>query len=124
MTTTFERACLMLALVINPLGLNAAPAVRVVVAADGSGDFKTIQMAIDHAPDVSPDQRLVIAIRPGVYHERLVLPQDRPRTTFLGTDAATTIITAAMSAKEAGGTFLSSTVDVQGTEFEAENITF
>ncbi len=97
---------------------------QVVVASDGSGDFKTIQMAIDHAPFVPDGQRLNIEIRPGTYKERLVVPQDRPRTTFLGEDAATTIITAAMSAKEAGGTFLSSTVDVQGAEFHAENVTF
>ncbi len=100
------------------------PPMQVVVASDGSGDFKTIQMAIDHAPFVPDGQRLNIEIRPGTYKERLVVPQDRPRTTFLGEDAATTIITAAMSAKEAGGTFLSSTVDVQGAEFHAENVTF
>ena len=103
---------------------SSPPPMQVVVAADGSGDFKTIQMAIDHAPYVPEGQRLNIEIRPGTYKERLVVPQDRPRTTFLGTDAAKTIITAAMSAKEAGGTFLSSTVDVQGAEFHAENITF
>ncbi|HZL57296.1 MAG TPA: pectinesterase family protein, partial [Bryobacteraceae bacterium] len=75
-------------------------------------------------PFIAEAQRLIIEIRPGTYRERLVVPQDRPRTTFLGRDAATTIITAAMSAKEAGGTFLSSTVDVQGAEFQAENVTF
>jgi pectinesterase len=109
---------------LRPMLLPGPPPMQVVVAADGSGDFKTIQMAIDHAPFVSGTQRLNIEIRPGTYKERLVVPQDRPRTTFLGRDAATTFITAAMSAKEAGGTFLSSTVDVQGAEFHAENITF
>ena len=110
--------------VMRPLLLPGLPPMQVVVAADGSGDYKTIQMAIDHAPFVADGQRLIIEIRPGTYKERLVLPQDRPRTTFLGKDAATTIITAAMSAKEAGGTFLSSTVEVQGAEFHAENVTF
>jgi pectinesterase len=109
---------------MRPMLQSALPPMQVVVTADGSGDFKTIQMAIDHAPFVPDGQRLNIEIRPGTYKERLVVPQDRPRTTFLGDDAATTIITAAMSAKEAGGTFLSSTVDVQGAEFHAENITF
>jgi pectinesterase len=109
---------------MRPRLLTGPAPMQVVVSPDGTGDFKTIQMAIDHAPFVSAGQRLVIEIRPGIYKERLVLPQDRPRTTFLGRDAAKTIITAAMSAKEAGGTFLSSTVDVQGTEFQAENITF
>jgi pectinesterase len=109
---------------MRPMLRPGLPPMQVVVAADGSGDFKTIQMAIDHAPFVPEGQRLNIEITPGTYHERLVVPQDRPRTTFIGKDAATTIITAAMSAREAGGTFLSSTVDVQGAEFHAENVTF
>jgi len=109
---------------MRPMLLAGPAPIQVVVNPDGTGDYKTIQMAIDHAPFVAPAQRLIIEIRPGIYHERLVLPQDRPRTTFLGKDAKTTIITAAMSAKEAGGTFLSSTVEVQGAEFQAENITF
>jgi len=105
--------------------LLAGPApLQVVVNPDGTGDYKTIQMAIDHAPFVPENQRLIIEIRPGAYQERLVVPQERQRTTFLGRDAATTVITARMSAKEAGGTFLSSTVDVEGTAFEAENVTF
>lgn len=99
-------------------------AVRVVVAQDGSGDFPTIQRAIDHAPTVTGGQRLVIEIRPGTYRERVMIPQDRARVTVRGADAATTVVTAGMSAKTAGGTFFSATVEVQGSEFEAENITF
>jgi pectinesterase len=98
--------------------------IHVVVAADGSGDFKTVQYAIDHAPPELGRQRLIIEIRPGTYHERVTVPQDRPRVTFLGSDAASTVITSNMSAKAAGGTFFSSTVKVEGAEFEAENITF
>jgi pectinesterase len=106
----------------------AEPApVRVVVAKDGSGDFPTVQMAVDHGFDhvLEPTTaRLIIEIRPGIYHERVRVPEDRPRVTFLGTDPQTTVITYGMSAKEAGGTFLSATVDVNSPEFEAENITF
>ena len=98
-------------------------AVRVVVAADGSGDFKTVQMAIDHAPPYG-SKRLVIEIRPGIYHERVTVPQDRARVTFLGSDAANTVITFNAGAKDVGGTFFSSTVDVEGSQFEAANITF
>ncbi len=101
----------------------AAENIRVVVASDGSGEFQTIQRAIDHAP-ASIAARLVLEIRPGVYRERVSVPQDRPRVTFLGSDAPSTLITFNMSAAAAGGTFFSSTVNVQGAEFEAENITF
>lgn len=103
--------------------VQAGPSQTVVVAADGSGDFRTIQMAIDHAPP-SGSGRLIIRIQPGIYRERVYVPQDRPRVTFLGKEAASTVITYNMSAASAGGTFFSSTVIVQGAEFEAENITF
>jgi pectinesterase len=103
----------------------SAKTIRVVVAADGSGNFTTIQQAIDHAPPEG-DGRLIVAIRPGVYHERVIVPKDRPRVTFLGlgNDPSATVITYNMSAAAAGGTFLSSTVDVEGSKFEASNITF
>jgi pectin methylesterase-like acyl-CoA thioesterase len=106
-------------------GVTAAASTRVVVSSDGRGDFSTIQQAIDHAPDYG-EGRLVIAIRPGVYRERVVVPQDRLRITFLGlgNEPGATVITYNMSAAAAGGTFLSSTVDVEGAEFEATNITF
>jgi Pectinesterase len=94
-----------------------------VVAADGTGDFTTVQRAIDHAP-VYRDKRLVIEIRPGIYHERVTVPQDKPRVTFLGSDAAHTIITFDAGASSVGGTFFSSTVDIEGAEFEAAHITF
>ena len=98
--------------------------VHYVVAADGSGDSKTIQYAIDHAPTVSSGQRLIVEIKPGVYHERVIVPRARAGVTLLGSDAAKTVITANMSAKAAGGTFLSATVNVEADDFTAENITF
>jgi pectinesterase len=109
--------------------LPAAPSsdVHVVVAADGTGDFRTVQSAVDHALDggpLRPKQRLVIEIRPGTYHERVMIPQDRPRVTLLGADAASTTITFNAGAKDVGGTFFSSTVDGEGAEFEAVNVTF
>ena len=106
------------------LSAQAPPPVHVVVSADGSTGYKTVQYAIDHAPAAAAGQRLIIELRPGTYHERVMVPQDRPRVTLLGRDAATTVITYGMSAKAAGGTFFSATVEVQGAEFEAENITF
>ena len=111
---------------------NAAPPrarkeaeIRVLVSATGHGDFRTIQQAIDHAPDEGENQRLIIAIEPGTYKERLVIPQDRQRVNLLGLgkDPGSTIITYDMSAAAAGGTFVSSTVDVEGAAFEASNLT-
>src|SRR4051812_41148571 len=114
---------------ITAWGLAAVPSsnLQVVVAADGTGDFRTVQSAVDHALDrgpLQPQQRLIIEIRPGTYHERGKIPQDRPRVTLRGTDAATTVITFNAGAKDVGGRFFSSTVDVEGAEFEAANVTF
>jgi pectinesterase len=43
-----------------------------VVAADGSGDFNTVQGAIDHLP-AKPTKRLTISIKNGFYEEIVVL---------------------------------------------------
>ncbi len=88
--------------------------------------FPTIQMALDHAPQPGRGGRLYIKIAPGVYHERVIVTQNRPRTTMLGmgTNPGDVVITASQNATTAGGTFFSSTVEVYGPEFEADNITF
>jgi len=106
--------------------------VHVRVSPDSTGttssrdDFPTIQMALDHAPDPGPGGRLYLEIAPGVYHERVIVTQNRPHTTFLGTGQkpSDVVITAAQNAKSAGGTFLSSSITVDGEAFQADNITF
>jgi len=89
-------------------------------------DFPTIQMAMDHAPEPGPGGRLYLHIAPGIYPERVFVTQNRPRTTFLGAGAnpEDVVITASQNAKSAGGTFFSSTVEVDASGFEADNVTF
>jgi pectinesterase len=43
---------------------------QIVVAADGSGQFRTVQQAVDHVPE-NNTQRVVIRIKPGVYREQV-----------------------------------------------------
>jgi hypothetical protein len=62
----------------------AADATRVVVAADGSGDFNTVQGAVDWAPD-HPAQRVTIFIRNGTYEE-IVFFQHKSNLTIRGED--------------------------------------
>jgi hypothetical protein len=57
---------------------------RVVVAADGSGDFNTVQGAIDFAP-TSPAKRLNILIKKGHYEE-IVFLQGKSNLTIRGED--------------------------------------
>ena len=62
----------------------AANATRVVVAADGTGDFSTVQGAVDFVPD-SPSQRVTIYIRNGTYEE-IVFFRNKSNFTFRGED--------------------------------------
>jgi len=60
----------------------AETAQRVIVAADGNGDFNTVQGAIDFAP-AKPEKRLTIFIRNGRYEE-LVFLQGKSDITIRG----------------------------------------
>ena len=62
----------------------AANTARLVVAADGSGDFNTVQGAIDFVPDRSP-RRITIFIRNGNYEE-IVYFRNKSNMTILGED--------------------------------------
>src|SRR4029077_16212739 len=66
-----------------------AGAARIVVAADGSGDFATVQGAVDFIPAGSTPT--TIFIKNGIYYE-LVNFTGRNHLTFLGEDRKKTII--------------------------------
>ena len=100
----------------------------VVVAADGSGEFQTVQAAIDAAPSKAT-QRFVIQIKPGTYKEKIRVARDKGPISFVGEDAATTILTfdeAASTERDgkAVGTSGSYSVRIESKDFVAENITF
>lgn len=63
---------------------------KLVVAADGSGDFKTIQAAINSLPD-SPVLSNTIYIRKGTYREKLFI--EKSNIIFEGEDREKTLIT-------------------------------
>src|SRR5215203_3280000 len=62
----------------------AAGAPRVVVSADGTGDFNTVQGALDFVPDRSP-RRVTVFIRNGDYEE-IVYARNKSNVTLLGED--------------------------------------
>jgi pectinesterase len=61
-----------------------ANATRIVVASDGSGDFNTIQGAVDSVPD-NPAGRVTIFIKNGAYEE-IVFFRKKANITFRGED--------------------------------------
>ena len=107
---------------------------HLTVAQDGSGDYKTIQEAVNAVRDLSQVQ-VIIDIKPGIYHEKLVIPSWKTKISLIGADQEHTIITnddysgkANQEGKDAFGkdkftTYTSYTVLVQGNDFVAENLT-
>ena len=61
-----------------------ADSARIVVSADGTGDFNTVQGAVDFVPDRNPT-RTTIFIRNGLYEE-IVYFRNKTNITFLGED--------------------------------------
>lgn len=104
------------------------------VAADGTGDYWSIQRAID----VAPAEGAVISIAPGIYREVLTINKPNIHLRSPYSDPAKTVIvfdnSAGTVAKNvtafntvetvALGTLRSATVSVRGDNFFAENLTF
>lgn len=95
----------------------------IVVAADGSGNARTVQEAVDKVPS-NNKSRTVIRIKPGIYVEQVRVPADKPYISFIGESAERTKITFNLSNKAAGSTSASYSVYIGGHDFYAENITF
>jgi pectinesterase len=88
--------------------------------------FPTIQNALDHHPWPGHGGRVFIEISPGTYNERVIITQNHTNITLLGMGKSPeeVVITNSLNAKTAGGTFFTETVEINGTGFEADNITF
>ncbi len=94
---------------------------QIVVAPDGSGDFKTVQQAVDHVPD-NNNQPVVIHIKRGIYREQVRVT--KRYLTFRGEDPANTVLTYRLSAQQAGNTRLAFSSLINANDFHAENLTF
>jgi PelA/Pel-15E family pectate lyase len=95
----------------------------IVVAADGSGNVRTVQEAVDKVP-TNNKSRIIVRIKPGIYTEQVRVPADKPYISFIGESAEKTKITFNLSNKAAGSTSASYSVFIGGHDFHAENITF
>ncbi len=98
---------------------------------EATDSFPTIQMALDHHPFATPNPdgtpgRVFIEIAPGTYHERVIITQNHTNITLLGMGKSPedVVITNSLNTKQAGGTFFTETVEVNGNGFQADNLTF
>jgi pectinesterase len=100
-----------------------------VVAADGSGDFTTVQAAFNAVPDFRQNVTTIFVKR-GVYKEKLTLATSKTKIRLVGEEVSATILTyddfAAKKNRfgEAIGTTGSSSFFIFADDFIAENITF
>lgn len=97
-----------------------------VVAQDGSGDYTSIQEAINSSK-AFPYQRVIIKIKNGIYREKVKIHAWNPHISLIGEDREKTIITYGDHFKKVGlgrnSTFHTATLLVEGSNFYATNLT-
>ncbi|MDH6608991.1 pectate lyase [Streptomyces sp. SAI-208] len=109
----------------------AAAATTLTVAKDGSGQYSTVQAAVNAVP-ANNASRVVVQVKPGTYRELVKVPSDKPHVTIQGTGSSrsdTVIVynNASGTPKPDGsgtyGTGGSATVAVEADDFQARNLT-
>ncbi|MET0415096.1 MAG: pectinesterase family protein [Actinoplanes sp.] len=108
----------------NQVGGSTPAPVTATVAKDGTGQYSTVQAAIDAVPANNTTRR-VITIKAGTYREIVTIPSNKPLITLqgLGSSASQTVIVNNHSSAGGYGTSGSATVFVNGRDFAATNLT-
>ncbi|HZZ18979.1 MAG TPA: pectinesterase family protein [Opitutaceae bacterium] len=130
MKTTPYVICL-LALLPFTARAAASAAADATVAQDGSGQYTSIQDAIEHSPHRSSknDKRWVILVKNGTYHELVYIQREYLNLAIIGEDADHTILTNDLNSKMVGldgkpiGTFGTPTLHVDSDGAIFENLT-
>lgn len=121
--------CSLACLVVGASSGRAAQT-EIIVAADGSAKFKSVQEAIMSVPAASPDNPVVIRIKPGRYKELIYLQREKRYFRLIGEDAEKTVLTYDLNANLVGldgkpiGTFRTASTVIDADDVTAENITF
>ncbi|MGB8369981.1 MAG: pectinesterase family protein [Limisphaerales bacterium] len=128
--------CALILLVLIPGCRSAAPGksavkpINLVVAADGSGRFKTVQEAVMSVPSGNRTNPVVIHLKPGTYKELIYVQREKRFFNLIGDNPATTVITYDLHAGLTNfdgkpiGTFHTPSTTIDADDFTAENITF
>ncbi|OOV17719.1 pectinesterase family protein [Flavobacterium sp. LM4] len=102
----------------------------IVVAKDGTGNYTTVQAAVNAAPSNS-STRTKIYIKNGTYYEVITIPSNKTNLTFVGQSSTGTILTYNNYASKinpatgaAYGTSNSASTFINGAGFYALNLTF
>jgi pectinesterase len=100
------------------------------VAADGSGQFTSVQQAVDAAPQTTgPASPWTIRVGSGTYRERVYVQREKRFVRLVGEDPSRTTIAFDLYASMPGpdgkpiGTFHTPTVWIDADDFSVENLT-
>ncbi|GAB4826632.1 hypothetical protein Ancab_033527 [Ancistrocladus abbreviatus] len=96
---------------------------NVVVAKDGSGNYKTVKEAIASVPKNSKT-RYVIYVKKGVYKENVEIGKSMKNVMLVGDGMSLTVITGSLNVDDGSTTFRSATVAAVGDGFIAQDIWF
>ena len=102
---------------------------RITVAQDGSGDYKTVQAALNAVPEGN-DKRVTIYIKRGTYKEVIIVDATKNFIQLSGEDKMTTILTynnhagTVMPNGDTLNTWTCASFFVYGNDFSATNVTF
>jgi pectinesterase len=111
-------------------GRASAAQTEIIVAADGSARYKTVQEAVMAVPSGTRDNPVIIRIKPGVYKELIYVQREKRFFHLVGEDPSRTVLTYDLNANIIGkdgkpiGTFRTPSVQIDADDFTAENITF
>lgn len=102
---------------------NAQEKLRVTVAQDGSGDYKTIQEAVNACRAFQTVDKIIL-IKNGIYKEKVLIDSYLTHITLVGESVEKTIITFGdYAGKDNMGTFRSYTLKITGDDIVVENLT-
>jgi pectinesterase len=109
---------------------SAFAATGVTVAADGSGNYTTVQAAVDAAP-ANSSATFTITIKPGTYRGTVGIPSNKPHLSLVGSgSSASTVVLverhASGTTKPGGGTYGtagSATVTISANDTTVSNLT-
>lgn len=94
---------------------------NVTVAADGSGDYVSVQEAVDSAPDKGKS-RYVIYVKKGIYKENVMVGKKKTNVMIVGDGMNSTVITGSLNVIDGSSTFNSSTLAAVGDGFILQDI--
>jgi len=110
---------------------SVAAQTKLIVAADGSGQFKSVQEAVNAVPQTTrPDNPAIIIVKPGVYKELVYVQHEKRFVHLIGENAEKTVLTFDLQANVIGkdnkpiGTFRTPSTVIDADDFAAENLTF